>query len=95
MHVKCPMVNSVSLFMVSRLLVGKKKLVKQVRQVVRIFRYRVSRPLVQCSKNSIVLLIQCRKNSILLSVDIVDGKMSCYIKPETPGKSKVPSCWPG
>ena len=46
MHVKCPMVNSVSLFMVSRLLVGKKKLVRQVRQVVLIFRYRVSRLLV-------------------------------------------------
>ena len=69
------------------MLVGKKKLVTQVRQVVWIFRYRVSRLLVGKKK--------CSKNSILLSVDIVDGKMSCYIKPETPGKSKVPSCWPG
>ena len=89
-------------YMVSRLLVGKKKLVTQVRQVVWIFRYMVSRPLIQCSKNSIVLLIQCSKNSILLSVDMGDSKMSCLCKivrvnitPETPGKSKVSRCWPG
>ena len=50
MHVKCPMVNSVSLYMVSRLLVGKKKLVTQVRQVVWIFRYMVSRLLVSKKK---------------------------------------------
>ena len=52
MHVKCPMINSVSLFALRQfpdlcMLVGKNKLVRQVRQVVLIFRFMVSRLLVR------------------------------------------------
>ena len=52
MHVKCPMVNSVSLFAMRQfpdlcMLVGKNKLVRQVRQVVLISRFMVSRLLVR------------------------------------------------
>ena len=52
MHVKCPMVNSVSLFAMCQfpdlcMLVGKNKLVRQVRQVVLISRFMVSRLLVR------------------------------------------------
>ena len=52
MHVKCPMVNSVSLFALRQfpdlcMLVGKNKLVRQVRQVVLISRFMVSRLLVR------------------------------------------------
>ena len=48
MHVKCPMINSVSLFALRQfpdlcMLVGKNKLVRQVRQVVLISRFMVSR----------------------------------------------------
>ena len=52
MHVKCPMINSVSLFALRQfpdlcMLVGKNKLVRQVRQVVLISRFMVSRLLVR------------------------------------------------
>ena len=57
MHVKCPMINSVSLFALRQfpdlcMLVGKNKLVRQVRQVVLISRFMVSRLLV--GKNKLV-----------------------------------------
>ena len=52
MHVKCPMINGVSLFALRQfpdlcMLVGKNKLVRQVRQVVLISRFMVSRLLVR------------------------------------------------
>ena len=86
MHVKCPMVNSVSLFALRQfpdlcMLVGKNKLVRQVRQVVLISRFMVSRLLVrQVVKQwangkhffpDSCQLIQCSKNSSLLSATLI------------------------